>query len=35
MIVLLADDLTGAAEVAGVCLRYGLKTDCIWNQLSA
>ncbi len=22
----LADDLTGAAEVAGICLRYGLKT---------
>lgn len=25
MIVVIADDLTGAAEIAGVCLRYGLK----------
>jgi D-threonate/D-erythronate kinase len=25
MITVIADDLTGAAEIAGVCLRYGLK----------
>ncbi|MBB3186997.1 four-carbon acid sugar kinase family protein [Microbacter margulisiae] len=25
MITVIADDLTGAAEVAGICLRYGLK----------
>ncbi len=25
MITVIADDLTGAAEVAGVCMRYGLK----------
>ncbi|MDR0547753.1 MAG: four-carbon acid sugar kinase family protein [Dysgonamonadaceae bacterium] len=25
MITVLADDITGAAEIAGVCLRYGLK----------
>lgn len=33
MIVLLADDLTGAAEVAGVCLRYGLKTAFGINEV--
>ncbi len=27
MIVVVADDLTGAAEIAGVCLRYGLKVS--------
>lgn len=27
MITVLADDLTGAAEIAGVCLRYGLKVS--------
>lgn len=26
-IVVLADDITGAAEIAGVCLRYGLKVS--------
>ncbi|MDR2841336.1 MAG: hypothetical protein LBV75_08810 [Paludibacter sp.] len=25
MLIILADDLTGAAEIAGVCLRYGLQ----------
>ncbi len=25
MITVIADDLTGAAEIAGICLRYGLK----------
>lgn len=24
MITVIADDLTGAAEIAGVCIRYGL-----------
>jgi len=33
MITILADDLTGAAEVAGVCLRYGLKTAFGVNKL--
>lgn len=33
MIVLLADDLTGAAEVAGVCLRFGLKTAFGINEV--
>lgn len=33
MIVLLADDLTGAAEIAGVCLRYGLKTAFGINEV--
>lgn len=33
MITVLADDLTGAAEVAGVCLRYGLKTAFGVNAL--
>ncbi len=27
MITVIADDLTGAAEIAGICLRYGLKTS--------
>lgn len=35
MIALLADDLTGAAEVAGVCLRYGLKTAFGVNEVPA
>jgi len=25
MITVIADDITGAAEIAGICLRYGLK----------
>ena len=25
MIVVVADDMTGAAEIAGFCLRYGLR----------
>src|SRR5690606_21094099 len=29
MIVVLADDLTGAAEIGGICLRYGLKVKII------
>jgi len=27
MITVIADDLTGAAEIAGICLRYGLDTS--------
>lgn len=27
MITVLADDITGAAEIAGICLRYGVKTS--------
>ncbi|HMQ44098.1 MAG TPA: four-carbon acid sugar kinase family protein, partial [Mariniflexile sp.] len=27
MIFVLADDLTGAAEIAGICLRYGLDVS--------
>lgn len=27
MITVIADDLTGAAEIAGICIRYGLKTS--------
>ncbi len=27
MITVIADDLTGAAEIAGICLRYGVKTS--------
>jgi uncharacterized protein YgbK (DUF1537 family) len=27
MITVIADDLTGAAEIAGICLRYGLKAS--------
>ena len=27
MIAVIADDITGAAEIAGVCLRYGLKVS--------
>jgi len=27
MITVIADDITGAAEIAGVCLRYGLKVS--------
>ncbi|MDO9152622.1 MAG: four-carbon acid sugar kinase family protein [Paludibacter sp.] len=26
-VIIIADDLTGAAEIAGVCLRYGLKVS--------
>lgn len=33
MIAIIADDLTGAAEVAGVCLRYGLKVAFGVNTL--
>jgi len=33
MITIIADDLTGAAEVAGVCLRYGLRTAFGVNAL--
>jgi D-threonate/D-erythronate kinase len=33
VITILADDLTGAAEVAGVCLRYGLKVAFGVNAL--
>ena len=25
MITVIADDLTGAAEIAGICLRYGIE----------
>lgn len=34
MITVIADDLTGAAEIAGVCLRYGLKVSFGINSLS-
>src|SRR6187399_3315742 len=27
MIAVIADDFTGAAELAGICLRYGLKVE--------
>lgn len=30
---ILADDITGAAEIAGVCLRYGLKVSFGINEL--
>lgn len=29
MILVLADDITGAAEIAGTALRYGMKTSLI------
>ena len=36
--VVIADDITGAAEIAGVCLRYGLKVsfgiDTIPNEVA-
>jgi Uncharacterized protein conserved in bacteria len=35
MIVVIADDITGAAEIAGVCLRYGLKTRFEINSVSS
>ncbi len=31
--IVLADDITGAAEIAGVCLRYGLKVSFGINKL--
>jgi uncharacterized protein YgbK (DUF1537 family) len=38
MIAVIADDITGAAEIAGVCLRYGLKVsfgiDTIPNEVA-
>lgn len=33
MLTVISDDLTGAAEVAGVCLRYGQKVDFGINML--
>ncbi|HSC55064.1 MAG TPA: four-carbon acid sugar kinase family protein [Phnomibacter sp.] len=34
MIAVVADDFTGAAELAGICLRYGLKVHlCTGNEL--
>ena len=35
MIVVIADDITGAAEITGVCLRYGLKTRFEINNVSS
>ena len=35
MIAVIADDITGAAEIAGVCLRYGLKTRFEINSVSS
>ena len=38
MIAVIADDITGAAEIAGVCLRYGLKVsfgiDTVLNEVA-
>ena len=31
MTIVLADDITGAAEIAGISMRYGLKTLLITN----
>jgi uncharacterized protein YgbK (DUF1537 family) len=33
MIVIIADDFTGAAELAGISLRYGLATDVCLNEV--
>ena len=33
MIVVIADDFTGAAELAGICLRYGLTTTVCTEEL--
>jgi len=33
MIVVIADDITGAAEIAGICLRYGLKIIFALDEL--
>lgn len=33
MIVVIADDFTGAAELAGISLRYGLTTDVCLNEV--
>jgi len=35
MIVVIADDITGAAEIAGVCLRYGLSVSFGIDELPA
>lgn len=35
MTIVLADDITGAAEIAGISLRYGLKTLLITNITSS
>ena len=32
-VIILSDDITGAAEIAGVCLRYGLKVSFGINEL--
>jgi uncharacterized protein YgbK (DUF1537 family) len=31
MIVIIADDLTGAAETVGICLRYGVRVAMIMD----
>lgn len=30
--IIIADDITGAAEIAGICLRYGLRTSFAINE---
>lgn len=35
MITVIADDLTGAAEIAGICLRYGVKTSFGIDEMPA
>lgn len=35
MIAIVADDFTGAAELAGISLRYGLKTELFTGKLTA
>lgn len=35
MIAVLADDLSGAAELAGISLRYGLKTELFTGNITA
>ena len=33
MIVVIADDFSGAAELAGICMRYGLSTTVCTEEL--
>lgn len=35
MIYIIADDLTGAAEIAGICVRYGLRTSFSLDEVKS
>ena len=35
MIAVIADDFTGAAELAGISLRYGLSVEVFLNNVTA